>query len=153
MENTQHPHFPLIFHFVCLEDQYTELTHSWERGFHGCTGFYGTDVSQFLSPVCYRWAFKVFPGFCSFKPCSHEYPYACIISHICRHACKVNSYKWICWVVLTASLFMYGLYSPPPHVTEPASPGLPFSTCDPSLWSWKATVIHEIEHHRICLSE
>lgn len=89
----------------------------------------------------------VFLGFRSFKPCSYEFPHACIISHIRKHICKENSYKWICWVnaygfclfwQLLQNCFSWTVYWF--ILSTPTSDCVCFripaySTHDPSLWS------------------
>lgn len=117
----------------------TELPCSWEHAAHGCLGFYCMNVSCFTSLLPDPCAFRVFPGFCSFKPSCFEFPYACIISQVYKHICKVNSYMWICWVQAYGDcLFRQQLqnccswtvdqwFSPFLHITEPASPCPPCS--------------------------
>ena len=135
--------------------QAASLLGTWSQG---CIRVYCMTVSCFISLVLDSWALRVFLGVCFSKPYCIEFPHACIISHICKHIHKVNSYKWLYLVnaygyILTAIAKLLftdsvpDVHSPFPHITQPASLSLPYSNVWACIATWKAMFVKEIEYH------
>ena len=166
IENPQHLHCALLFHFKFLEEpsnHHTKLPHSWDCGAQGCMRICCVTVSCFISLVIDSWALRMFLGFCFSKSYCIEFPHTCIMSHIRKHIHKVNSYKWLYLVnaygyiltvtailLFTDSVLMYTLHS---HIPLSLLPwACPTQMCESALQPGKQHLWRRLTITAYCLS-